>query len=84
MLPRGMRAASLLALALVAACSKQAPAPPCAEVVDHMLSLAPEPIATTDDERRQMIDQCEKESSADLRRCQLAAKDLDAYFTCSP
>jgi hypothetical protein len=78
----------LLALGLVAACSKSEPAPSCADVVDHTLAVTKikyDHGGMELGDRKGMVAQCEKENfSADMRRCLMAAKNLEEVGKCRP
>jgi len=89
-----MSARQVIALALlVAACGKKDDdsAPTCAQVVDHMLVITKqETIAGHDNMgnkvKAPMIQQCESgpmAMSAEMRRCVINAKDVNALGECT-
>lgn len=78
----------LLLAAFLVACSKKDNAgPSCDQVVDRMLELTKQMIPGHDPQslgdRTQMIEQCKQRNmSAEVRACIVAAKNLDELATC--
>lgn len=78
----------LLAVALLAGCSKKADrGPSCAEVTDHMLEVTRQQLTGHGEmelgNRKAMIAQCEeRKMPAATRKCLVAATDLPAIAAC--
>ena len=77
----------LLVLAVVSACSKKADdGPPCSAVVDNLMTVTKAQLTGHGgmevQNRKAMIDQCERKMPAAQRACLVAAKDLAAIATC--
>jgi hypothetical protein len=73
---------------LFAACKKDDPGPPCAQVVDHILDVSKQGLTGHGTlelgNRKLMIEHCEtRKLSADARRCIVAAKDLAGLAECN-
>jgi hypothetical protein len=80
----------VLVLPLVAGCSKKADnGPACPAVVDHMVDVMKAGLKGHESvnlgDRGQMITQCEqRKMSPSIRRCMLAAQNLEALASCRP
>jgi hypothetical protein len=82
---------SLLSLVLGGACSKSKSddGPPCTTVVDNMMMVTKQAMSGHGDlevqNRKVMIDQCEKRSlTAAQKTCLATAKDLAGIAACTP
>ncbi len=81
---------AVLIAALLVACQKEDPGPPCDKVVDHMLDVTKQQLPghegmTMTGERKAMIRQCEQRKyTAQERKCLLEAKGLDGFAACRP
>jgi len=79
----------ILALALIAGCSKKDEGPSCDKVVDNMLAITKTAMTGHGDmelgNKKQMVEQCvARKMSAEQRTCLVAAKDLNALGACTP
>ena len=77
----------LLLAALLIACKKEDPGPPCGQIVDHMLEITKQQLVGHDTmqlgDRQQMIDQCEQRKlPRQARTCMMAAKSLTDLAGC--
>jgi hypothetical protein len=70
-----------LSLALTAACGGDDAS--CEKVVDHTLSLMPDDMkAQLGSDKKPLIEQCEKKTSKEERKCALDAKSLEDLAKC--
>jgi hypothetical protein len=70
----------LVVAVILAACGRGAPPPSCDDIVDHMVALGmPKP---DDADRAGAVKECEA-APLKVRRCELAAKTLGAFESCS-
>lgn len=79
----------ILAVALIAGCSKKDEGPSCEKVVDNMLSITKATMTGHGDmelgNKKQMVDQCvARNMSAEQRTCLATAKDLNTIASCTP
>lgn len=80
----------VLALALLAACSKKSdPGPTCAQLTDHALELIKKTYPGHGEmqlgNRDRLIQECEARNyTPKQRKCLLAAQSLDAAAACAP
>lgn len=56
--------------------------PTCENVVDHTLGLMPAEFKKQMGDKKVLIEQCEKETTEEQRKCALEAKDMEALMKC--
>jgi hypothetical protein len=78
--PSSMLFVTSLTLSLVACKGSDS----CDKVVDHTLGLLPAEMRSMAGDKAPMIAKCEKEMTAEVRSCVLAAKSIPALQACKP
>lgn len=58
-------------------------APSCDKVTEHTLSLMPEEFKSKMGDKKALVAQCEKNTTAEDRVCAMAAKDMEGLGACA-
>ena len=74
--------AAALGLTLALAACGGDDGPTCDKVVDHTMSLLPAELKANMGDKKQLIEQCKKETSKEERACALKAKSMPDLMKC--
>jgi hypothetical protein len=69
-----------LSLSLSAACGGDDAS--CDKVVDHTISLLPAEMKSQMGDKKALVEQCEKKTSKEERKCALGAKSMEDLMKC--